>query len=168
MKSNKAFTLVELMIVISIVGMLATIATPKFSNMVRKAKEAVSKNNLGILRSVTAIYYADNLGVFPYQNTDVASDGSGDATYSLLFDLDSLTANAFAPKYVSGISILKTGLNVPNEETNNVAVAVDGGTYDYDSRSCNGTMAWVYIKDLGTWYVNCDELDTKGEGIHSW
>ncbi|PIX15114.1 MAG: Tfp structural protein, partial [Elusimicrobia bacterium CG_4_8_14_3_um_filter_50_9] len=36
MRSNKAFTLVELMIVISIVGMLSTIAIPKFVDMMRK------------------------------------------------------------------------------------------------------------------------------------
>ncbi|MBA3065802.1 prepilin-type N-terminal cleavage/methylation domain-containing protein [bacterium] len=168
MKSNKAFTLVELMIVISIVGMLAAIATPKFSDMVRKAHEAVTKNNLGVLRSVTSIYYADHTGVWPYEGTDVASDVSGDATFSYLSDLDG--GLALVPKYVSEIPALQTGQLIPIEGKNEVAVAVDGGAFDYDTKSDFGTTAaWVYMKDLGTWYINSgDEKDTKGEYIHSW
>jgi len=167
MKSNKAFTLVELMIVVTIIGLLAAVGTPKFVSMVRKAKEAVSKNNLGVLRSVVSVYYADHTGIWPYQNTAVTGDDN-DLLGAGLLAGESLTANAIVPKYVSEIPLLKTGLDVPNEETNSVVVAVNGVTFDYDSRSCHDTAAWVYIKDLGTWYVNCDELDTKGEGIHSW
>lgn len=163
MKSNKAFTLVELMIVISIVGLLSSIATPKMSDMVRKANEALSKNNLGVLRSVTAIYYADHSGVWPYQNTAVGADD-----FSLLSTLDS--GAAVAPKYISAIPPLKTGIRVPVEGKNEVAVAIDGGTYyDYETRACHDFVAaWVYLKDIGMWYINCDATDTKNEGINTW
>ncbi len=167
MKSNKAFTLVELMIVISIVGMLATIATPKFSDMVRKAREAVTKSNLGVLRSVTAIYYADHNGVWPYENTDLAADASGDGTYSYISALDN--GAALAPKYVNAIPALQTGQLIAIEGKKEVAVAVDGGKFDYDARVTHDTVAaWVYYQGLGTWYVNSNDPDTKGEGIHSW
>lgn len=163
MRSNKAFTLVELMIVISIVGMLSSIAIPKFSDMIRKANESVSKSNLGVLRSITGIYYADHYGVWPYQNTSVA----GPDNFSLISALDS--GAALVPKYVRAIPPLQTGLKIPVDGKNEIAVAVDGVTYDYDTRSCAGSVAaWVYMKGTGTWYVNCDELDTKGEGIHLW
>ena len=52
-----------------------------------------------------------------------------------------------------------------------VAVAIDegAGTYDYETRVTAGTdAAWVYLKDIGAWYINCEELDTKDEGIHTW
>ncbi|MEA2081159.1 MAG: type II secretion system protein, partial [Elusimicrobiota bacterium] len=134
MRSNKAFTLVELMIVISIVGMLSTIAIPKFSDMVRKAEEAVTKNNLGILRSVTSIYYADHTGVWPYENTDLSADGSLDNTCSLLSVIDG--GIAIAPKYVSEIPVVKTGIrDYAHEKDNAVTVAEDGGTYSYDDKT---------------------------------
>jgi len=168
MRSNKAFTLVELMIVISIVGMLSTIAIPKFVDMMRKANEAVTKSNLGVLWSVTSIYYADHDGVWPYQNTAVAGDGSGNDSYSLMFaGLDG--AAAIAPKYIKAVPVMQTGQRLLIDGLSEVAVAIDGGTFDYDTRiEGNQAAAWVYLKDIGMWYINCDELDTKGVGIHTW
>ncbi|PKM99893.1 MAG: hypothetical protein CVU78_04095 [Elusimicrobia bacterium HGW-Elusimicrobia-2] len=161
MRSNKAFTLIELMIVVTIVGLLSAVAVPKFANMMRKANEAVTKSNLGVLRSVVSIYYADHIGVWPYQDTFIAD-------YSLISALDS--GAAIVPKYVSAIPAVQTGLNLP-VNTNVVVVAVQGDgskTFEYNSRATFGSAAWVYMKDIGTWYVNCNELDTKGEGINTW
>jgi len=59
------FTLVELMIVISILGILATIAIPKFANMLRNSREGATMGNLGLIRSALNIYYADMDGFSP-------------------------------------------------------------------------------------------------------
>ena len=68
MRNNRsAFTLIELMLVVAIIGLLAAIAIPKFANMVVKAKEAAVIGKLGALRSAISIYYADNEGRFPQQ-----------------------------------------------------------------------------------------------------
>lgn len=56
------FTLIELMIAASIIGLLASIAIPKFANMIIKAKEAAVKGKLGALRGALSIYYSDNEG----------------------------------------------------------------------------------------------------------
>ncbi|PIX14846.1 MAG: hypothetical protein COZ72_05130 [Elusimicrobia bacterium CG_4_8_14_3_um_filter_50_9] len=64
---------------------------------------------------------------------------------------------------------MQTGQRLPIDGLSEVAVAIDKGTYDYDTRAPHGTdAAWVYLKDIGMWYINCDELDTKDEGIHTW
>lgn len=64
-KTN-AFTLIELMIVVAIIGILASIAIPKFADLIRKLQEATTKGNLGVLRSALSIYYVDNEGFYPY------------------------------------------------------------------------------------------------------
>ena len=61
----RAFTLIELMLVVAIIGLLATIAIPKFANLVTKSKEAGVKGKLGALRSAVNLYYVNNEGNFP-------------------------------------------------------------------------------------------------------
>ncbi len=62
--AQKGYTLVELMIVVSIVGILVTLAIPTFQHSVLKAKEAALKQNLFTLRGVIDQYYADK-GNYP-------------------------------------------------------------------------------------------------------
>ena len=55
-----AFTLLELLIVIVIVGVLATIALPNFNKMIDKAKADQAVTYLKVIRSGEKIYYAGN------------------------------------------------------------------------------------------------------------
>jgi len=61
---NKGFTLLELMIVIAIIGILATLAQPMFKTAVLKAKEASLKEDLFNLRNCIDQYFGDN-GKYP-------------------------------------------------------------------------------------------------------
>lgn len=68
---RKAFTLVELLIVISILGIMAAIALPTFQGHIQKAKEAAAKDNLRIFRTAIETCTARNNGVPPgYPNND--------------------------------------------------------------------------------------------------
>jgi general secretion pathway protein G len=58
-RDRRGFTFVEMLIVVSIIGILATIALPSFQTAVTKAKEATLKENLFVLRDVIDQYYAD-------------------------------------------------------------------------------------------------------------
>lgn len=53
------FTLVELMIVMTIIGVLAAIAIPNYLRSVRKAKEATLKEDLHTLRTAIDSYTVD-------------------------------------------------------------------------------------------------------------
>jgi general secretion pathway protein G len=61
---ESGFTLLELIIVVAIIGILATIAMPALKDVPRRANEAVLKTNLHTMRDVIDQYYGDK-GKYP-------------------------------------------------------------------------------------------------------
>ncbi len=60
MLNRKGFTLIELLIVVVIIGILAAIAIPKFSNTKEKAYMAAMKSDLRNLVTAEEAFFADN------------------------------------------------------------------------------------------------------------
>jgi prepilin-type N-terminal cleavage/methylation domain-containing protein len=57
-RNQRGFTLIELVIVIVILGILASIALPKYEDMRENARSAAIKGQLGAIRAAVAIQYA--------------------------------------------------------------------------------------------------------------
>ena len=62
--NQAGFTFVEVMIVLVVIGILVTLATPSFTTSVHRAREAALRENLFVLRDVIDQHYADN-GTYP-------------------------------------------------------------------------------------------------------
>ena len=58
------FTLIELLVVMSIIALLLAVAVPRYFHSVTRAKEAVLKENLTLMRDALDKHYADT-GTYP-------------------------------------------------------------------------------------------------------
>jgi general secretion pathway protein G len=58
-KQDAGFTLLELIIVMTIIGILATLAVPSFVGAIKSAREAVLKEDLHVMRTAIDSYTMD-------------------------------------------------------------------------------------------------------------
>jgi type IV pilus assembly protein PilA len=77
--AKKGFTLIELLIVVVIIGILAAIAIPKFSNTKDKAKLASVKTDIRNYMTAEEAYFSDNSSYGTYSNL---TSGNYDFTLS--------------------------------------------------------------------------------------
>jgi general secretion pathway protein G len=59
-KKSRGFTLIELMVVMTVIALLISIAVPRYFNSVEKAKEATLKQSLSVMRVAIDKFYGDN------------------------------------------------------------------------------------------------------------
>ncbi|PXW88948.1 type II secretion system protein G (GspG) [Nitrosomonas sp. Nm84] len=61
---HKGFTLIELLVVMAIIATLLSLVAPRYFSSLDKAKEAVLRQDLGILRNAIDQFYSD-FGKYP-------------------------------------------------------------------------------------------------------
>jgi general secretion pathway protein G len=61
---DKGFTLIEMLIVFTLIGILVGLALPQYQNAVKKARESVLKDSLFQLRKLIDQYFSDK-GKYP-------------------------------------------------------------------------------------------------------
>ena len=95
-RTQKGFTLIELMIVVVIIGILAAIAIPNFIAMQNRAKEGSTKANMHTLQLTAEDYGVQNNAVYADQASDIVSlMPSGGANFKNPFDQTTGSGNAW-------------------------------------------------------------------------
>ncbi len=140
------FTLIELMIVVAIIALLASVALPKFANTTDAAKAANVQGNLANLRTAISMFKAKN-GDYPTTGTaiaNIASDGTLDK---------GAVANNFKDYYSKSKMPTTPAGKVKTDEVGTVAItATSAGTVG----------GWVYVSgeihaNLGDATINSDD-----------
>lgn len=75
------FTLLELLVVVIIVGILATVALPQFGRMIRRSRVAEAENILGAVLTAELLYYQEN-NVFTAAYADLLVSTPTSANYT--------------------------------------------------------------------------------------
>lgn len=101
-KSKKGFTLVEIMIVVVIIGLLATMAIPAFKKVRETSQEKAIRNNLRQLASAADQYFIEN-GV----TTVALGDIVGADSY--VESLDPVAGETYPATITQGTDITVTG-----------------------------------------------------------
>ena len=121
------FTLVELMIVMTIIGILSAIAIPSFIKSVTKAKEAVLREDLHTMRTAIDSYTVDK------EKAPQGLDDLVQAGYLKSIPVDPMTSSN--ETWITGMSDTMTDINetqggLDDVHSGSQALASDGTTYN--------------------------------------
>ena len=93
-KKNRAsgFTLVELLVVVIILAVLASIVVPQFSSSTTDAREAALDATIGELRNAIELYYHQHGGTYPGAAAAGGTYGAADSDSAMINQLTKYTA----------------------------------------------------------------------------
>lgn len=82
---RNGFTLIEMIIVFALIGILVGLGLPQFTNATKRAREAVLKEDLFLMRKLIGQYYQDK-GKYPASLQTLVDEG-----YLYLIPIDPIT-----------------------------------------------------------------------------
>lgn len=148
MINKKGFTLVEMLVVISIIGILSSFAVVSLNSARQKARDALRKGDMAQLRTALNLYYDDNNYQYPACGTldssasDYGADvGAGASTGSTCY------STILASALTGGTRPLMD--RVPEEPRNSTNDSSIDSVYIYRYVSDGSEYAIVYTLEEG-------------------
>jgi type IV pilus assembly protein PilA len=154
-RTQKGFTLIELMIVVAIIGILAAIALPKFADMLEKSREGATRGNLNSMQSAMNIYNADQQGIYPTIMTDTHGAGTPDVNFVNKYMTSIPPVKVTAKSDLNGVKA-GTGPGVgSSSQVSSIIQTTWSGTPGWLTTG----KGWKYDSLGGTIWVNSNLID---------
>ena len=126
-RRNSGFTIIELVIVMTIIGLLTAIAIPSYVNSVRKAREAVLREDLHTMRSAIDSYTVDK------EQAPQSLDDLVQAGYLKTLPIDPMTTKSDTWNTTQSddmTNITETQGGIGDVHSGSQGLASDGTTYN--------------------------------------
>jgi general secretion pathway protein G len=154
---------VEILIVVVILGILAAIAVPKFSNASQISRENTLKEDLRLLRTQIGVYHAQHADIFPgYPGGNTYQTPTGDVFVAQLTTVTDSVGNTNAG--VGGAFQWGPYLNaMPANPVNALATLKILGPGD--AMTPDGSTGWLYQPSTGAIEPNLAGQDSEGQNF---
>ena len=159
---KQAFTLIELIIVVTILGILASLIVPTFQGHVLIAKEAAAKDSLKVMRTQIELYKMEHNGIPPGY---ISGSGAPTAMLELQFTatttVDGAVSTSTIPAgaYVNGPYIKRLPENPFNKLS---TIAYVAAATDFSAVADGTSSGWLYKKETAEFKINRTGVDSEG------
>lgn len=162
MKTSRAFTLVEVLIVTVLLGVLAAIVVPSFSNSTTPAKESALATDLQLLRRFILIYKAHHLEVAPgYPDGNTTAAPTEDAFVAQA----TMSSNAHGQTAAVGTAGYERGPYVQRIPVNPFNGKSSIQIFPAEADDSHG---WIYKADTGEIRADSTGTDTNGTRYYDY
>lgn len=168
MKKEKAFTLVEVILVVTILGILGALVLPTFQGHIAKARESAAKDNLRAIRSQIELYKLQHKGTPPgYVNGSAGPV----ALLQLQFTGTTTETGAASPSTVPSDPFIYGPYvkRLPENSFNKLSNIVYVPEATAFSAAVDGTSSgWLYKKETGEFKINWTDTDSEGTAFYNY
>lgn len=123
---RKGFTLIELIVVVIVIGILATIAVPQYLNATERAKSAKARHAIGLISQAEKLYRADKDTYVAVAAKANLIDAGGLSDYVELSDITKDNDWGYAVSGVSTTDFLVTATRSAGSDTGTITLNQDG------------------------------------------
>ena len=163
MKKARAFTLIEILVVVVLLGILAGVVLPHIANGAISARESALASDLQMLRRYVLIYKAQHKEVAPgYPDGDTTQAPTEQVFLDQMMmssNSSGQTAAAGTPGFERGPYLMRMPVN-PLNNLDTLEVVAQGGNFPDKADDSHG---WVYDPAIAQIRADCSGSNDAGK-----